>query len=114
MNWGLASQGVRPTVAVVGRGRWPVVPWCSLPVAKLGPRGCGPFLGDIPSAPDGHDPVGENTALVPLLAATNLVLLATRLSSPQGIGPLTHSKTRASPRRKTQRRLRRAHGGLPR
>jgi hypothetical protein len=51
VNWGLASQGVRPTVAVVGRGPWPVGPWCSMPVAKLGPRGCGPFIGDSPSAP---------------------------------------------------------------
>ena len=59
-------------------------------------------------------PSGRILPWSPLLAATNLVLLATRLSSPQGIGPLTHSKTRASPRRKTQRRSARRRAGLPR
>jgi transposase len=63
--------------------------------------------------PDGNDPVGENTSLVPLLAATNLVLLATRLSSQQGIGPMTQSKTRESPSRKTHRRLRKAPARIP-
>ena len=44
--------------------------------------------------PDRIDPVGENASLVTLLVVTDLVFVAGRPSSTQGIGPMSQSKTR--------------------
>src|SRR5260370_24355291 len=57
-------------------------------------------------------PSGRILSLVPLLAATDLVFLAGRPSSNQGIGPMSQSKTRESPSRKKHRRIRKAQQRL--
>jgi transposase len=56
-------------------------------------------IGDTRLGPGGRDPVGENTPLSRLLAAINLVLILSRPSFNQGIGPMSQSKIGNKPRR---------------
>jgi transposase len=57
-------------------------------------------------------PSGRILPFLPLLAATDLVFVARRLSSNQGIGLMNQSKSRESPSRKKHRRIRKAQARI--